>query len=252
MNRKLKTLGLALCAAFALSAVAAASAAAVTHDFHSTAVDEVTHLTAQAEDLQTFKGETNDAQAVGCKKVNVKGTIEGNTAESVTVEPDYTECGIYEENEAGEKVKIAGATIDDNDCHYKFTGATTPGNATENGEHATVHLENATGNTCTEGITVTVSAFQITCIHVELQEVKDAVRYNNIEEEVGGKKVEAITLEATAHGIKSITTHNAFVCPTPEGKPKTDTNGSYTGKVKVTGFDDAAHTEPVSITTTVP
>ena len=47
MNRKLKALGLALFAAFAMSAVAAQGASA--HDFHSSSESGVTHLTAEAD-----------------------------------------------------------------------------------------------------------------------------------------------------------------------------------------------------------
>jgi hypothetical protein len=61
MTRNLKTLGLALVAALALSAVATAGASAQAHVFRTSA-GQTAHLTAAATNDQVFKASTNDAK----------------------------------------------------------------------------------------------------------------------------------------------------------------------------------------------
>jgi len=242
MTRNLKVLGLALCAAFAMSAVAAGSAWAETHEV-VTGNGGTVHLTAEADPTsggsQDFEATTGESKVVKCSEVQVSGTAE-NGATEVTVEPSYNNCGVWETEPAGTTVKIASATIKTSGCHYKFTGETTAGNPT-GGEHATVHVENA-GGSC-EHIKINVTSFQVNCIDVPVQEIKDAVRYNNITE-ANGKK--AITVEATAHGIKSTTTNNNLFCPTETGGTVVHENGSYVGNTIVRGYNEA-HTEQIDL-----
>ena len=100
MTRNLKVLGLALCAMFALSAVAAQAASAVTHDFHSDSRRNVPDSPGQGrakKATRCSKRQQASTKRVICSKVNVEGTIEGETVNTVTVRPIYEECGIYEE-----------------------------------------------------------------------------------------------------------------------------------------------------------
>jgi len=243
-TRNLKAMGAALCAAFALSATAAASASAAV-DRVVTGNGGTVHLTAKADPT----GGTQDLTLVTgqdphllCNAVNVQGTTE-NGDTSVTVEPTYSECGIYESGE-----KLANATIDTEGCHYNFSGETTTGNLTENGEHANVELLNGAteGKPTCEAIKFTVSAFQVDCVDVQLQTIEHAVRYKNITDETSGK--EALTVEFTAHEIESTTHNNSLICPTETGGDVTHTDGGLTGDLILTAYDDPAHTEPVDLT----
>ena len=237
MYRNLKALGLAVAALFAFGAIAASASA---HEFHSNS--EVTHLTAAATSPQVFFASAGDAQRVQCEKVNVSGTIEGEEKEAgtfaspeATVEPTYSECAIWEGI-----TRVIGVTVTSTGCHYNFSGATDA-----NG-HANVEILDTTGTPCANspgGITITVLGQA--CIHVEpTTGATTGVHYNNITTENGVKDIE---VEATVEGIKSVTTHHPLVgCNFEEGK--TDTTGTYTGKVDVTGFKDAAHTEPANLT----
>ena len=241
MYRNLKALGLAMAALFAFGAVAASAASAVEeHEFHSDS--EVTHLTAAATTPQVFFAKTGDAKRVQCEQVNVSGTITGTKVESetykadeVTVEPTYSECAIWEG-----ATRLIGATVTSTGCHYKFD-SDTDGNG-----HAAVEIKDTVGTLCANnpgGITVTVLGQP--CIHVEpTTELEGGVHYNNITTENGVKDIE---VEATVSGIDSVTTNHPLVgCAAVEGE--TDTTGTYEGSVDVTGFKDAAHTEPANIT----
>jgi len=97
--------------------------------------------------------------------------------------------------------------------------------------------------TC-EAIHINVTSFEVNCFDVPAQEIADAVRYNNITE-ANSKK--ALTLEITAHGIKSTTTNNNLFCPTETGGTVVHENGSYTGNLIVRGYNDEAHTEQVDL-----
>ncbi len=110
MKLNLKTLGLALVAAFALSAVAVSAASA---DFITTN-DGTTVLTAEATETQVIK----NAEGVEfkCTSVAFDGSISGTTAETVTVEPTYSGCTIVLPGVGTESL-----FIDTNGCHYMFT-----------------------------------------------------------------------------------------------------------------------------------
>jgi hypothetical protein len=243
MARNLKALGLALFATCAMSAVAAASASAVTHTFSSAV--ETTHLTAEAEGTQTFWATTNDANKhVDCTSVNVaNSTIVGKNVASVTVEPIYTGCTVFDTG-AG---KEATAFVETNKCHYTFTGETASGVTT--GEHAQVRIKCAPDADATTGagthIELKATALKLKCISVPSQEVR-GIKYTN--KQTAGKK-EEITIEATVHGIKSTTT-NSVACPTTSGLTEEHTDGKYTGNVTVRGFSDVNDTTQTDVTVT--
>jgi len=257
MTRNLKVLGLALCAAFAMSAVAAGSAWAVNHTFTNDGPGGVAYLEAETEpgSSQDFEATTGESKVVKCSEISVNASDTGTSGRhEITVEPHYNNCGVYETGEPGVTEKIASATINTEDCHYKFTGETTPGNPTGN-EHASVHLENGEteGKPTCEHIKINVTSFQVNCIDVPVQEVADAVRYENIVE-ANGKK--AVVVHATAHSIKSTTTNNNLFCPTETGGTvvhSTETSpeekaGSYTSNTIVRGYNNEAHGEQVNVT----
>ena len=225
MNRMLKTIGLALCAAFALSAVAAASASAA--EIHHFGGPVGASLEVVANTDQVFKGTTPDEKEIVCKKVSVVGSLGVATDDELTVKPKYETC------EAIEGAKKVAAFVDTSACAYVFQGETTPGNPTK-GEHANVLIEPVSGATC--HINVTVTALKLKCVSIPNQTVTDAVTYEQIEN-IGGSGKKGIRVNATPHSIESTTTHSAG-CPTPEQKTvvhpgHTENSGTYVGSVDV-------------------
>lgn len=210
MKRNLKAMGLALVAAFALSAVAASAASA---DFTTTS-DGTTNLTAKALTSQVF---TTGAEEVKCANVAANGSVEGTTQESVTAVPVYTNCSVS--NEAG----TFTAFIDVNGCTYEFTTDTE------------VHI-------CQSGGPIVVTAeivppFKSKCLEIGKQTpTNPEVHYTN--EGSGGADMHVI-VESTVEGI---TYKKVGPCGSTEGS-----NASYTGEVTISGHDSVTG-DPVGVT----
>jgi len=130
MNRKLKALGLALFAAFAMSAIGAQAASA---DLFTSADPDSTVLTSSADTEHVFSYSSGE---VKCKVTKFSGTQTGETATELTITPTYEECTF-----GGEP-----AAVRTNHCDYKFTTETDEGHAPvgvecENkGEHIEVEI----------------------------------------------------------------------------------------------------------------
>jgi hypothetical protein len=238
MTLNLKALGLALVAVLALSAVAASGASAQTKHIFRTSAEGTAHFTTKAENTQTFKGSTEDPKFFSCDNVSAKGTFKDGAKEITATNVEYSGNCVAVEEEEGEVVKEVLAIPEFTECDYLFTNETTGGNKT-GGEHAGVHIKCPTG----QAVHLKVTALKLNCVTIDEQEVADAVRYNNQVTE-GGRK--DITIEATAHNI-TVTTPNTAACPTGTGEPVLHHDGLYTGNVSVTGYKDAAHTEPTNI-----
>jgi hypothetical protein len=222
MSNKIKALGLALFAAFAMSAVAASAASA--EEFHS----EVEHTILMSKSIgnQVF---TVDSGELECKKVSLnepESTIgpEASTTDEVTVTPEYSEC-----------VKKGTSTqlfpdFAANECDYRFTSET---DATE---HAQVHIECAGEETeGGQGVIITATIFHLNCVDVPPQTVGgqgngSGVHYTN----TGAGAGRTIDVEATIS--EEIHYTQTGVCST-SGDPETYFNGSYTGTVEVEGTD---------------
>lgn len=205
MTRNLKALGVALAVAFAFAATATA-ASATTHHIHGTPGK----LSVTGNTINQFTSTTGSGKGYTCETVGVEGELIEETSTSITVEPKYSNC-FETENDVKGKVKVF---VRPNGCHYTFTGLTTSGNPT-GGEHATVDIVCPAG----KQIEIRATGLELICSDIPEQEVKDAVRYNDL----GTGTVE---VQATAHGIKSTTTG---ACG--EGEHN---NGGYTGNVTVT------------------
>lgn len=233
MYSRWKAIGLALFAVFAMSAVASASASAVIDHITSDSETEVTHLTAKATGPQVFRATTEETNSVVCEEVNVHGTIEGNTTDKVTVTPTFgqqnDDCTAF----SPEPLK---ATVTTNNCHFLFTGETTE--TVTPGEHATVHLlgceKDPNHPEEPKGILIDVTQFTLPCILIPEEQSLHGIRYSN-----DGENTNAIEIEATVHGIHSTTTG---ACG-----EETHTDGSYTGNVTVTGYEDEAHEKEVNL-----
>jgi hypothetical protein len=109
MTRKLKTVGLVLVAAFAISAIGASAAQAT--QFHTKgAVYPATvtgvHLTNQVFKFHVEPGKNNE---LICKKASFSGTL-GAASSALTLHPKYEECTF----------SGAGATVNTGSCDYIF------------------------------------------------------------------------------------------------------------------------------------
>jgi len=246
MNRRLKALGLALFATLALGAVAASAASAATDHITVTGLKagEKGHLTAESIGKQVFTPTTKDSvKKFECSAVAVDSTVDETNTE-VTATPTYSGCKAYdEEHPEGVNASVTS------ECDYRFTGETTTGNPTEDGEHATVHLINheKPGEPC--HIHIKVTALNLKCASVPNQEITDAVRYENFTSE-------DIRIKATAHGFESTTT-NSIGCPTKSGGTevhpgvhKEGEGGLYTGTVTVKAHNDSEVQVPIQVTST--
>jgi len=236
MIRNLKALGLALCAVFALSAVAASGASAgVETDLFTTGA-ATTHLTG----IQTGGPEDNvfgtksSAVTVQCEEGIYKGTT-GATAESVTVKPEYKKCTGGGFN----------ATVDVNpNCAFILTGTTDTYFDTNNvhkGLDATASLEcSHNGNiriTAALGCTIT---FSDTSGGNTVNQNRLGVKYTN---GVSGGKWD-VKVDVTVDNIHYTTTESCGFF----GLPATGNDGFLTETVTVKGYSDAAHTNQVDVT----
>jgi hypothetical protein len=244
MIRTLKALGLALFAAFALSAVAASTASAVEKHVIKVAKNP-TYFTAEQktdgttlnehgvklEGTQEFKFTTGDKNTLKCKKVKAEGKIAALEVASVTAtNVEYSECSNWETNEKKETVTTVPLTVNFNGCDYHFYGETTATPEGTAGEHAIVEIK------CPEGkhIETLATGLKTQCIDIFPQSVHGAKYFNG---ETGG--VKDVAIHATMHGIKSTTTG---ACGTGE-----HTTGTYTGEITVKGYSDEAHTTASNI-----
>lgn len=225
MTRNLKAIGLALCAAFAMSAVAAASASAV--EDHITSSASTTNLSVASNTPQKFFATTNNAEEfIECKKVSVSGSLPSTTNTEVTVKPQYDECMAHKPG-----VTVSATVTDtEKNCHYTFKGLTQE--SVTPGEHATVNLD-CDGTT---GIEVHLTAFKFKCIAVQDQSLV-GVKYANA---ANGD----VKLTATVHGIQSETI-SSTACSAGEHN-----DGLYTGEVTVAGKDTAGNDANLSVTET--
>lgn len=128
MTHKLKAMGLALVAVFALSAMVAASASASA--FHSEASSTI--ITGSGEGTHTF---TASGFSVECTTATFKGTSSGTETSSLEMHPEYSGC----------ESSLGAAPVDTAGCNYVF-------NATTNG---TGHLPSNISCTGTSTIKVT-------------------------------------------------------------------------------------------------
>jgi hypothetical protein len=243
MTRNLKVLGLALVAMVAMSALGASTASALEtqHKFKGgqspTTFGTVEQHPAGEAGEQKFEATTNDEKILKCKKLKAKGSISGEV-ESVTItNVEYTECGAYK-TANGEL--IASTFVEFTECDYVFYGKTTETPSGTAGHHATAEIKCPVG----QEVHIKVTALKLKCITLPEQKVH-GIKYTNVK--TGTK--EEVTVNATAHGIKS-TTEDSVACPTPEGKTIVHETGTYTGSATVKGYTTGTHTTQTDVTVT--
>lgn len=194
MNSKIKALGLALIAVFAMSAMSASAAQAeLDADFAATSYNA--HITANAESNQTFQTESG---LLTCEEVTGTAVLEKESANLSAEDITYSAC-------FATALKFP-VEVDENGCEFNFTAGTTTA-ANENTSDGSVHIEGCEGG----DLTITIFNFSKTSvgctIHVPEQEV-DNITYHNIET---GNGEHAVTIEAEDSPVTSELT---------EGEPK--------------------------------
>jgi hypothetical protein len=175
-----------------------------------------------AEPAQTFHAVTGGF-GVSCAKVSTNKATTGDKATEVTGEPVYTEC----------KSTIGGeATVEANGCHYLFTGET------DSTGHAAAHV------ICPAGKAITIKGAGL-IISIPEQTLR-GIHYANETTSPGTNEREMhITLTATVEDSIKYTCAPAFACSlTPV--PTSGTEGTYKGKVTVTGKEDNEGNEGAS------
>jgi hypothetical protein len=232
--RNVKILGLALVAAFALSAVVASAASAnANYWFTSDAATGATTILKGEQSEPNGDRFVVDGGTVRCETTHYTGTTVGPTVTTLTLSAEYSGC----------KFGAFSATVTMGSCHYLIH--TDTNGDTTNGSYDTISTI-----TCTSGdITVTVTSAGTTkCIlHVPAQNLGTGL--------VG-------TTGTTAGNIHDITAHINFstitytqtggtglgACPNL-GSTETH-NGLYEGTPTLTGFNADGQPTDITLSTT--
>jgi hypothetical protein len=228
MTRNLKSLGLALVAVFAMSAVAASSASAVASD-HFTTTKPSAFLTGVSHDNEYH---VTGGPAFTCTTSKFTGTVLNNATE-MTIDPEYGgKFNHTPHNTAGTDFRECNGaggdvTVDMNGCHYDLTGNTTGLDA--GFVDATVWI------TCPAGqaIRITQLGTGVTFTIPAQTPTVGGVTYTNLPNHSGGK---AVTVKATATGI-TYSCAPAFPCFI-NGAGTHGNDSDYIGTVTVTGYED--------------
>ena len=219
MIRNLKTLGLALVAAFALSAVLASAASA-----EFTFDEAASTLTAKGvSPTQKFVITDSEGEEEGkstCEEVGVGsgGTGLGTVESEITIEPVYSEDCTLSLGEA-----TFEAEVDANGCHYLFTTETL------NAVHIICSNEEGTE---AEGKSIEITAKILgsyrQCIKIHAQTpTEPTIHYDNKTNSETGKMDVLMTVT-----VKGITYEKVGLC---KGEVNESNNADYEGEVTVTG-----------------
>jgi hypothetical protein len=219
MRRKLKALALALAAVFAMSAIAAGSAAAaVEHEFHSEVEPTVVKGAGGSQEF------TAGGVELTCPEVKFEGTVATRTTDEITVGIDYVGTGANGHCNGGGNT--TNVRVADAGCHYRLDSDTTSGNPT-NGEHANVALICDSGGITLEDTNTGLK------LEVFNQTIEHAVHYDN----EGSGSTRDVKVTATAHGIEWVCENSAFFCSLAVGGTS-GSDGTYKGDVTAKGFED--------------
>jgi long-subunit fatty acid transport protein len=197
MTRNFKALGLALVAAFAMSAVVASAASAA--EFHAEKAP-VTLTGSQHAGEDVF---TTDAGTVSCEEATYTGSQATVTALTASATPKYSGC---------HATFGLNTTVDVNECKYIFNANT-----------GKVDISCPAGKV----IAVTAPGCEIT---VGSQTGLSSATFTN----VGAGTTREITIDVALSGIK-YEEHNKGFFPTCKANTVAKSNGTYKGSALVTG-----------------
>lgn len=231
MRVNLKALGLALVAAFAMSAVAASVAQASTPAAF-TAAEYPAVATGHEEGALNYFEITGGGAKTECNNVTYEATLAGASHE-LTVTPHYTEC---EETISGNP-----ATVHLNGCDFRFTAGTYTA-APVDDAHGKVHIVCPVG----KKIEITVSAFgsPICAVDVHPQTLEGGITYTNIPGG-GATPQDYVTVDVDiTNDIEYTETDLSFFCPNTNNHHTGD--GNFVSQVRIKGYEDLKkdHTKP--------
>lgn len=232
MTRKIKALGLALVAAFAMSAVAASSASA-SHPFHFGSEEVHTEITGTqhaGEDVFTTNGGT-----VKCNTATYTATTNATKVTDITVTPHYTSCKAF---------GFINVPIDMDGCDYTFTTGTleTTAGGVEDYE-GSVHIV-CPGTGHEHAIRITAPGCEVT---VPAQTPTGGkITFTNI----GSGTTRQVTVDVALTGIH-YTEHEISGFPNCNTETVTETNGTYNGSALITGKKTTGVQVGISVTKTV-
>jgi hypothetical protein len=239
MRTDLKALGLALLAAFAMSAVVA-SAAHATSKFTTANGDYPVVLTGTQEGNGSAANnyfESTTGNKVHCPEAAVKyeATItEART--SVTVTPHYgsTTNSTCISTAGGLEVTL---TVHLNGCHFVINALA---NTSATDTHGSAQL------VCPSGTEITITT--VTCVtHIPPQTISSGITYTNIPAH-GTTLEDYITVDVDVQNAITYTETDAFLCPY-QGNTHTG-EGDLRASVRVKGFVDSGNPVNHSTTTT--
>ena len=213
--RTLKVFGLALVAVFAMGAIAAASASAALHQFHSGNAN--TTITVASNATQEFTYETG-GEVVKCTTVGGSGEVSGaQTTHEITFKPTYSGCSV--------NIPFTSVQIDMNECDYLFTINQKEEDPKEEGKNSgQVHVKCPTKAGVQQQITITVKLFGglLCTFHIAEQTPDGVADYAN-------SGTNNVSVTPTQTGIDG-TRQGSSECGSA-----TSTTGTYTGQVTVKG-----------------
>lgn len=242
MNRKLKALGLALVAVFAMSTVLTSGAQAdegKTGEFTATEYPAHVFVTPYIDPYEFTAG----GYSFTCKKTELTGTL-GAKSKELTVTPKYEDCETHKDGSPSIKV-----TVKTNGCHFLFTTGT---KTKDNDVHGAVHLVchpdkriEMTAGTCT--VTVTPSHETVTGPPHELKSkhpLKGSVVYRNFPAHAETKE-HYIYMDATLEGI-TYEVHKGFLCPIGENTVK-KADGVYHFASRIKAYEEVLPPQEIGI-----
>ncbi|HEX6687820.1 MAG TPA: hypothetical protein VF085_04055 [Solirubrobacterales bacterium] len=232
MNHRLKALGLALVAVFAMSAIASSAASATVATF--TSGSNWTKLSGSSIGEQVFTAKAGEE--VKCKSVSVDDATMGTDQSEITVTPTYgvTIADVVTEAVATTSECVAKipagelpATIHNEGCHYTFIAS---------GTDATVHITpTPTGGSCVFKITVYFLGKFRPCFEVANQTPgKRTITLTNETYVSGGANRWDVRLKSDVEEIEYTRTKGG-ICG--EGTFKGAEGAKYSGEVTVKGTE---------------
>lgn len=173
MTRNLKTLGLAVMAMFALTAVAASAAQAI--EFHSEIENTTVTASTEAGSNSVFDAA---GSSISCASATFTGSQAAKTSPTLTVTPVYSNCTF---------LGVVGVPVETNGCQYTF---------------------NANGEVAITGASCTAITFQAVGCKVEVgkQSGLKEVTYTNLGTGAGRE------VTVTPH-VTGITYTSSGLCP---------------------------------------
>jgi len=212
MNRKLKALGLALFAAFALSAMTASGASAA-EEFHSSEAHTILDVTQDGTE-GSITGQQIFETTVGklsCTGVEASVTLTAKTLSEITAVPTYTKCNKIENGAEGLVTHVKFTS-----CDYLFTSK-------KSGTHSQVHIQCSTPGDHIH-VNATFLGSEVQCVTIPPQTpTGGGVTYHP----VGSAPKRTLTIEATVTGIEYT---EKGICGSAVAN-----NGIYNGNVLVQG-----------------